>query len=200
MGARILELIEKIRGKPLEPEEKDLFLRIQEELGCDDDDAIWNIVALLEYQKLFYLALPEKIAEQSEKILAGFKKSAESEIKKAQGNLTTQVVEGAKKINKQANLSTLTLLVMVILILFFLTCSLMMWAGYRLGAGTAPPPSFMFRMPSGAILGLLFLGAAGILGYWTFKGYEEDAGRIWHILAAAMGATIVGGLLLTISF
>lgn len=200
MGAKILELMAKIRDKPLTPEEKDLFLRIQEELGCDDDDAIWNIVALLEYQKLFYLALPEKIAEQSEKILTAFKKAAESEIKKAQGNLANQVVEGAKRINKQANLSTLALLVMVILIMFFLTCSLMMWAGYRLGAGTAPPPSVMFYMPSGAIIGLLFLGTAGILGYWTFKRHEEDAGKIWHTLAAAMGAIIVGGLLITTSF
>ncbi len=53
MGAKILELVAKIRGKPLSPEEKNLFLRIQEELGCDDDDAIWQIVAILEYQKLF---------------------------------------------------------------------------------------------------------------------------------------------------
>ncbi len=63
-----MEVVERLRGQKLTNEEKDMFIRMRDELRCNDEDAIWQIVAILEYQKTFYLDLPKKIAEKSEKV------------------------------------------------------------------------------------------------------------------------------------
>ena len=84
------------------------------------------------------------------------------------------VVEQAKNLNLKSRLSTLVLMGLFALALFFLICSLMMWAGYRIGTGGSHMPELMFRMPSGLMIGLLLLECAGILSYWAAKEYADE--------------------------
>lgn len=92
----------------------------------------------------------------------------------AQGKLVESVVEQARSLNLKSRLSTLVLIGLFALVLFFLICSLMMWAGYRIGTGGSQMPELMFRMPSGLMIGLLLLGCAGIFSYLAAKEYADE--------------------------
>lgn len=199
MGTEFMEVVERLRGQKLTNEEKDMFMRMRDELCCHDEDAIWQIVAVLEYQKIFYLDLPKKIAEKTEKICRELGKAAENEVAIAQGKLVESVVEQAKKLNLKSRLSALVLIGLLALVLFFLICSLMMWAGYRIGTGVSHMPELMFRMPSGLIIGLLLLGCAGVLSYWAAKEYADEKKTLWRPLAGAVVSTLTAGLIFTVS-
>lgn len=199
MGTEFMEIVERMRGKKLTGEEKDMFIRMREELRCSDEDAIWKLVAVLEYQKTFYLDLPEIITRKAEKLCMDIGKAAEKEVALAQGKLAESVVEQAKNLNLKSKLSTLVLIGLFALVLFFLTCSLMMWAGYRIGTGGSQMPEIMFRMPSGLMIGLLLLGCAGIFSYWAAKEYADEKKTLWRPLAGAAISTILGGLTFTVS-
>ncbi len=117
----------------------------------------------------------------------------------AQGKLVESVVEQAKNLNLKSRLSTLVLMGLFALALFFLICSLMMWAGCRIGTGGSHMPELMFRMPSGLMIGLLLLECAGILSYWAAKEYADEKKTLWRPLAGAVASTITAGLIFTIS-
>ena len=92
---------------------------MREELRCSDEDAIWKLVAVLEYQKTFYLDLPEIITIKAEKLCMDIGKAAEKEVALAQGKLVESVVEQAKNLNLKSKLSTLVLIGLFALTLFF---------------------------------------------------------------------------------
>ncbi len=163
MGTEFMEMIERIRGTKLSSDEKDIFIRLKDELRCGDEDALWQLIGVLEYQKTFYLELPKKISDQTEKICKNIGVLAENEMALAQGRLAKSVVEQAANLSLKTRLSTLILLGLIVLVVFFLICSLMMWSGYRIGSGEDHLPELMFRMPSGLMIGLLLLGCAGVL-------------------------------------
>ena len=126
-------------------------------------------------------------------------KVAENEVAIAQGKLVESVVEQARSLNLKSRLSTLVLIGLFALVLFFLICSLMMWAGYRIGTGGSQMPELMFRMPSGLMIGLLLLGCAGIFSYLGAKEYADEKKTLWRPLAGAVISTILGGLAFTVS-
>lgn len=200
MGTEFMEMIERVRGTKLSSEEKDIFIRLKDELRCGDEDALWQLIGVLEYQKSFYLELPKKISEQTEKICKDIGALAENEIALAQGRLAKSVAEQAAKLSIKTRLSTLVLLGLIVLVVFFLICSLMMWSGYRIGTGGNHLPELMFRMPSGLMIGLLLLGCAGVLSYWAAKEYADEKKSLWKPLSGAIAATLLGGWVFTISF
>lgn len=199
MGTEFMDMIERLRGQKLTSDEKDMFIRMKEELRCSDEDAIWQVISILEYQKTFYLNLPNIITEKTEKICRELGKAAESEVAIAQGKLVESVVEQARSLNLKSRLSTLVLIGLFALVLFFLICSLMMWAGYRIGTGGTQMPEIMFRMPSGLMIGLLLLGCAGVLSYWAAREYADEKKTLWRPLAGAVASTVVAGLIFTVS-
>ncbi|MFG6374975.1 MAG: hypothetical protein K1W05_03425 [Desulfovibrio sp.] len=69
MGTEFMDMIERLRGQKLTSDEKDMFIRMKEELRCSDEDAIWQVISILEYQKTFYLNLPNIITEKNRKDL-----------------------------------------------------------------------------------------------------------------------------------
>ena len=52
MTASPLETIERLRGASLSAEERDALLKMKDALQCNDD-AIWQMISVLEYQKKF---------------------------------------------------------------------------------------------------------------------------------------------------
>lgn len=194
-----IELIERMRGKKMSSEEKDVFIRLGRELGSCDNDALWQILAVLEFHKTFYLDLPEKIDIQVQRIMAEISKGAEKEAALAQGKLVECVVAEAKNLNLKSKISTIMLLGLAALISFILICSLMMWAGYGLGTGKIIPPEYILRMPSGLIVGLLALACGGILAHLGAKQRKNDQKSWWQPCLGATLATIFACVVLAIS-
>lgn len=190
MGTSPMELIERMRGKSLTAEEKDMFLRMKDELGCGDEDALWQVVAVLEFQKIFYLELPKKITDQTKKIMAEISTTAANEVAIAQGKLVESVVEQAKVLSIKYRLSTIIILALGALALFLMVGSLMMWAGYQIGSGRAQPPEFMFQMPTGVVIGILMVGMAVVFCRWAAFAYSEEEKRWWRWLCAALGCAV----------
>ncbi len=195
-----IEVLERLRGKPLSAEEREMFIRMGKEFDCAENDAVWKIMAVMEYQKSFYVDMPRIIMEKTDKIIGELGKAAEKEVAIAQGKLVEGVVAEAKKLNLKSQTSTLILMGLATLILFFLTCSLMMWAGYRLGSGGTQLPEVMFRLPSGLMIGLLLLGCGAIFSYWAVKEYSDETKSLWRPLAGALASIALGSLAITVSF
>ncbi len=63
--------------------------------------------------------------------------------------------------------------------------SLLLWAGFCLGAGRAHPPALLLRMPSGMLISGLCLAAGLFLGFVAAKEYAEgQKGAIKQLLLA----------------
>lgn len=194
MGTEAMELVERMRGRKLSSEEKDMFIRMKDELGCADDDAVWQMVAVMECQKTFYLDLPEKITAHTEKLLRGITSTVETELAIAQSKLLESVRGEAQRLRFKTGAAMLLLMGSGCMAIFFLFCSLMMWAGYRLGAGGNQPPPFLLRIPSGFIIGILIAGCAAVCGYWTIKKYVDERKISWRPFAGFVMAAILAVL------
>ncbi len=71
MGTEFMDMIERLRGQKLTSDEKDMFIRMKEELRCSDEDAIWQekLSQSLNIKKLFTLICQNIITEKTEKDL-----------------------------------------------------------------------------------------------------------------------------------
>ena len=67
-------------------------------LNLREDDALWPLLAAMEYQRIYYEALPEKIAESSRAIMDGMAAAAEKETAAAQARLTDSVVKESRNL------------------------------------------------------------------------------------------------------
>ena len=68
--------LEKLLGRELEQSEKERLQRIQDVLKIGPNDALWSIIAALEYQRAYYEELPQKIRTATEEILAEWSEAA----------------------------------------------------------------------------------------------------------------------------
>ena len=107
MSADAITRIEQTRGRKFTVAEAARLREIGSSLSLRDDDAVWSILAALEYQRTFYEALPEKIAGASKDVLQGITLAAEKETAAAQAKLTKSVVEQAQKLSVELNYATL---------------------------------------------------------------------------------------------
>ena len=176
--------IEKLLGRELSEEEQERLARIQDILGIADNDALWDILIALEYQRAFYETLPEKISGASGAILAQFSAAADKEIAHAQSRLAEAVVEHAKTLSTKMRLSALVTPGLGALVALLLYGCLLMWAGYCIGAGglqnQTQPLAMLLRMPAGVLIGgLCFSGGifAGVMAAKDFaagfKGWKK---------------------------
>ncbi len=75
MGIEFMEMVERLRGQKLTSDEKDMFIRMKEELRCSDEDAIWQVISVLEYQKTFYLDLQTKFRKKPKRFVGKWERS-----------------------------------------------------------------------------------------------------------------------------
>ena len=147
--------LEKLLGRELEQSEKERLQRIQDVLKIGPNDALWSIIAALEYQRAYYEELPQKIRTATEEILAEWSEAAR---KNAAAPQKTKL----KKAGEQTNVISLKELVqpwftwaLFTFCLLLLYGSLSMWAGYSIGSGHTQPSGLLMRMPVGILMGLL---------------------------------------------
>ena len=83
----------KACGRDLSKAEAARLREVGNRLNLREDDALWPLLAAMEYQRVYYEALPEKIAAASKTIMDGMAAAAEKETAAAQAKLTDSVVQ-----------------------------------------------------------------------------------------------------------
>ena len=189
--------IEKLLGRELSGEEQERLARIQDILGIADNDALWDILIALEYQRAFYEALPEKISGASAEILAQLSAAADKEIAHAQSRLAEAVLEHAKTLSTKMRLSALVIPGLGALLALLLYGCLLMWAGYCIGAGglqnQTQPLAMLLRMPAGVLIGGLCFSGGIFSGVMAAKDFAAGYGGWKKWAAWGLGMVVVGG-------
>ncbi len=187
--------LEKLLERELSAEEKERLRRIRDTLHLSDRDAVWDLFAAMEYQKTYYVDLPQKISAASTEILRNISEAAEAEARLAQGRLTESVVEQAHKLALRVNLSTLLPMGLCALVCMMLFGSLAMWAGFSLGSGHYNDLFWILRMPSGILVGLLALAGGLCLGVHAARELAAEEKLRWKEPLVAVVMLVAGGML-----
>ena len=95
--------LSKACGRELSEAEAARLREVGSRLNLRDDDALWPLLAAMEYQRIYYEALPEKIAGASRAIMDGMTAAAEKETAAAQAKLTNSVVKKLKTLLQRFN-------------------------------------------------------------------------------------------------
>lgn len=192
MSTEIIPRLEKIIGRKLTQDEKDRLLRIKEILQLSDNDALWDLLVAMEYQRTYYEAIPAKINEATSKAVQDITTVAEKEVAIAQSHLAEAVVEQSKNLSQAVHIKTWITWGMAGLALLLMYGSLTMWAGYSIGTGQAKPPSFILKMPIGVLAGMACLCAGGCMGAYAAKAYSEGKLNWRKELLPAIGSMAFG--------
>lgn len=89
----------------------------------------------MEYQRVYYEALPKEIAAASKTIMDGIAAAAEKETAAAQARLTDSVVREAQNLASKIQYDRLVSMGLLALICLLAYGSLMLWAGFRIDTG-----------------------------------------------------------------
>lgn len=192
MEAETLVRLEKLLGRKLEPSEKERLQRIQDVLKIGPNDALWSIIAALEYQRSYYEELPQKIRTATGEILAEWSEAARK-------NAAAPQKAKLKKAGEQTNVISLKELMqpwciwaLLTLCLLLLYGSLSMWAGYSIGSGQTQPPGLLMRMPVGVLIGILCMDGCVMEGIRAAKAFGDNDNS-WRKHALAATALLVPG-------
>ena len=201
--AEILSLPERCKrvwGREATKEEILLLQTIRDGLKLREDDTLWDILIALQTQKFYYDALPGKISETVSGVLKELEKSAEIEVKKAQGKLAESVVEEAQKLAGTTSLTTLFSTVATVLFCAILACSFSMWAGYAIGSGRPVSPDWLLQAPAGLVLAAVALGSGIFLLLQVAHEVAASASKAKTFkkkVAIGLGAVVIGALVLS---
>ena len=186
--------LEKLLDRELTSDEIDRFHRIKDTLNISDNDALWDIIIAMEYQRSFYEEIPEKIAVTTTNILQQLASAAEKETALAQNRLTASVVAQAQKLATKISMITWGYLGGFTLTVLLLYGSLLLWAGYSIGSGQTQPPALLLRMPVGIVLSALAVAGGILLGIVAGKEFSERQSGWGKHMMAALGCLLSGGV------
>ncbi len=112
-----------------------------------EDGAPWPLLTAMEYQRVYYEALPEKIAGASRTTMDGIAAAAEREAAAAQARLTDSVAQEAQNVALEIQYGRLTPMRLLALSCLLAYGSLMLWAGFHIDAGRDMPLAAILHMP-----------------------------------------------------
>ena len=168
-------------------------------LNLREDDALWRLLAAMEYQRIYYEALPEKIAAASRAIMDGMAAAAEKETAAAQARLTASVVKEARNLASKIQYGRLVPMWLLALICLLAYGSLMLWAGFRIDTGRNMPLAAVLHMPSGWLISGLCLITGGFFFVLSGKIFLADGGGWWKTGVLAMGLIMAGAAIFVLS-
>ena len=116
----------KACGRELSQAEAARLREVGSRLNLRDDDALWPLLAAMEYQRIYYEALPKKIAAASRTIMDGMAAAAERETAAAQARLTDSLVREAEYLASKIQYGRLVPLWLLALICLLAYGSLML--------------------------------------------------------------------------
>ena len=180
----------KMCGRELSEAEAARLREVGSRLNLREDDALWPLLAALEYQRIYYEALPEKIAGASRAIMDGMAAAAEKETAAAQAKLTKSVVKEAEYLASKIQYGKLVPLWLLALICLLAYGSLMLWAGFRIDTGRDIPLAEVLHMPSGWLISGLCLITGGFFFVLSGKIFLADGGGWWKTGVLAMGCLL----------
>ena len=185
--------LEKLLDRELTAGEIDRIHRIKDTLGIADNDALWDIIIAMEYQRSFYEEIPEKISAATTNILQQLASAAEKETTLAQSRLAASVVAQAQKLAIKINVITWGYLGGFTLAALLLYGSLLLWAGYSIGSGQTQPPALLLRMPVGTVISALAVAGGILLGVVAGKEFSERQSGWKKRMLAALVCLLSGG-------
>ena len=169
----------KACGRRLSEAEAARLREVGNRLNLREDDALGPLLAALEYQRVYYEALPKKIAAASKTIMDGMAAAAEKETAAAQARLTDSVVREAQNLASKIQYDRLVPMGLLALICLLAYGSLMLWAGFRIDTGRDVPLAAILHMPSGWLISGLCLAAGLFCGVLSAKSFVEEKKGIW---------------------
>ena len=185
----------KACGRELSEAEAARLLEAGSRLNLREDDALWPLLAAMEYQRIYYEALPEKIAEASRAIMEGMAAAAEKETAAAQARLTDSVVQEAQSLASKIQYGKLVPMWLLALICLLAYGSLMLWAGFRIGTDRDMPLAAIPYMPSGWLISGLCLATGVFYAAMTILSLAEGKISEWSKGVIALFFLIVGCLI-----
>ena len=185
----------KACGRKLSEAEAARLREVGNRLNLREDDALWPLLAALEYQRVYYEVLPEKIAKASQTIMDGMAAAAEKETAAAQAKLTDSVVREAQTLASKIQYDRLVPMGLFALICLLAYGSLMLWAGFRIDNGRDIPLAAFLHMPSGWLISGLCLVAGVFCGWETATEFAEGERGWWRKGITTFGFTMVGVML-----
>ena len=189
----------KACGRELSEAEAARLREIGIRLNLREDDALWPLLAAMEYQRIYYEALPEKIAGASRAIMDGMAAAAEKETAAAQARLTDSVVREARNLASRIQYARLVPMGLLALICLLAYGSLMLWAGFRIDTGRDVPLAAILHMPSGWLISGLCLVAGVFCGALSARSFAKAKKIWWKKGVIAILFIMVGTLLFSLS-
>lgn len=199
MSTDAITRMENLLERKFSEEETARLRRIRDVLHLRNGDALWDILTAMEYQRTYYEELPGKIAGASAEILRGIEDAAEKEVAHAQSRLTESVVEHAKKLSVKINYASLWPAAIATLICVLTYGSLLLWAGFCIGAGQGHSPIMLLRMPSGLLIGGLCLATGLFFGFFVAREYAGGEKGWYKRLLLALAFLIAGGVIFSLA-
>lgn len=189
----------KACGRELSEAEAARLREIGNSLNLREDDALWPLLAAMEYQRVYYEALPEKIAGASRAIMDGMAAAAEKETAAAQARLTNSVVKEAQCLAAKIQYATLLPMALTALICLLAYGSLMLWAGFRIDTGKDIPLAAFLHMPSGWLISGLCLAVGMVCGFIAAKKFaENDNSWLRYLPSSMVFLSFGGGIIISI--
>lgn len=182
----------KACGRKLSEAEAARLREVGSRLNLREDDALWPLLAALEYQRVYYEALPKKIAAASKTIMDGMAAAAEKETAAAQAKLTDSVVREAQNLASKIQYAKLVPMGLFALICLLAYGSLMLWAGFRIDTGRDMPLAAILHMPSGWLISGLCLAMSVFYAAMTILSLAEGKTSEWSKGVIALFFLIIG--------
>lgn len=182
----------KACGRKLSEAEAARLREVGSRLNLREDDALWPLLAALEYQRVYYEALPKKIAAASKTIMDGMAAAAEKETAAAQAKLTDSVVREAQNLASKIQYAKLVPMGLFALICLLAYGSLMLWAGFRIDTGRDMPLAAILHMPSGWLISGLCLAMSVFYAAMTILSLAEGKTSEWPKGVIALFFLIIG--------
>ena len=186
----------KACGRELSQAEAARLREVGSRLNLREDDALWPLLAAMEYQRIYYEALPEEIAGASRAIMDGMAAAAERETAAAQARLTKSVVKEAEYLASKIQYGRLLPLWLLALICLLAYGSLMLWAGFRIDTGRDLPLAAVLHMPAGWLISGLCLAAGVFCGGVAAKEFAEAEMGWWRKGSIAILFVMLGAFVL----
>lgn len=153
------------RGRELSEVEAARLREVGNSLNLREGDAPWPLLAAMEYQRIYYEALPDKIAEASRAIMDGMAAADEKETAAAQARLTDSVVREARSLASKIQLGKILPTAIMVIICLFGYSALCMWAGFQLGVREVHPIHEILLIPW-APIGCASCSLIGLIYCW----------------------------------
>ncbi len=194
MNANFMDEIQKTSGRKLTQEEIQRVRQVGTSLNLRDDDALWSLLAAMEYQRAYYEALPKKINKVTAEVLERISDAADKEVANAQAKLTDSVVEQAKRLSTKIHYATLLPMAMLAFLCLMAFGSVLMWAGFHIATTGSVPLVACLKMQSGIVMGVLSM-ATGIFCFGVAARKFAHEEKYLKTMLVALGFFAAGAIL-----